>query len=137
MFLDSKIAKSFASSRTKAACILSGALMSSLKATAYIKIDAFSILNDGSSDTGLEKINVVCIHIVHVHMCITSVNHCSTFEILFNTIDSIFTLNEISWEQCVTIGLDNTLNNTNVNVGVKNSIKSRVQQRNKSCFYRL
>ena len=42
----------------------------------------------------------------------------------------IFILDNVSWEQCVSIGLDNT----NVNVGVKNSIKSRVQRRNKSCF---
>ena len=52
-------------------------------------------------------------------MCTTSGEHCSTPESLFNAIDNAFNSHEISWEQCVSIGLDNT----NVNVRVKNSIK--------------
>ena len=63
-------------------------------------------------------------------MCNTSFEHCSTAESLFNAIENAFTSDEISWEQCVSIGLENT----NVKVCVKNSIKFRVQQRNKSCF---
>lgn len=51
MFPHSKIEKCFACSRTKMACILNDATMPSLKAylTAYMKIDAFVIVNDGSS----------------------------------------------------------------------------------------
>ena len=69
------------------------------------------------------------VEVKFLNMCTTSGEHCSTVESLFNAIDKAFT-SEISWEQCVSIGLDNI----NVNLGVKNSIKSRVQQRNKSCF---
>ena len=141
---DSKIAKHFACRRTKTTCILTGAMMPSLKVclTAYMKIDtSWLIVNDGSSDTGLEKMNAVCTHILDVersnkveakffNMCSTSGKPCSTAGSLFNAIDNTFTSDEISWEQCASIGL----NNTNVNVGDKNSIKSRVQQRNKSCF---
>ena len=54
MFPDSNIAKRFACSRTKTACILNGAMMPSLKVylTAYIKIDTFAIVYDGSDGTG-------------------------------------------------------------------------------------
>ena len=143
IFPNSKIAKRFACSRTKTASILNGAMMHSLMAylTAYMKIDIFAIVNNGSSDTGLEKINVVYTHIFDAersnkvelkffNMCTTSGEHCSTAESPFNAIDNVFTSDEISWEQCVSIRLDNA----NVNDDVKSSIKSRVQQRNKSCF---
>lgn len=143
MFPDTRMAKYFAYSRMKTACILNDAMMPSLKAyeTAYMKIDKFAIVNNGSSDTGLEKMNAVCTHILDVersnkveakffNMSSTSGKPCSTAGSLFNAIDNTFTSDEISWEQCASIGL----NNTNVNVGDKNSIKSRVQQRNKSCF---
>ena len=88
------------------------------------------IFNDGSSDSSLEKMNSMCIHIFDIersnkieikyfNMRTTSGEHCSTPESLFNAIDNAFNSHEISWEQCVSIGLDNT----NVNVRVKNSIK--------------
>ena len=87
-------------------------------------------LNDESSDRGLEKMNGMCIHIFDIersnkievkyfNMCTTSGEHCSTPESLFNAIDNASNSHEISWEQCVSIGLGNT----NVNVRVKNSIK--------------
>ena len=59
MFPDSKISKRFACSRIKTAYILNGAMMPSLQAylTAYMKIDTFAIVDDVSSDTGLEKVN--------------------------------------------------------------------------------
>ena len=109
MFPDSKIAKRFACSRKGTACILNGAMMPSLKVslTTYMKIDKFVIVNDGSCDTGLEKMNAVCIHIfddersneVEVkffNMRTTSSEHCFTTESLFNTIDNAFTSDEIS-----------------------------------------
>ena len=137
MFPDSKISKRFACSRTKTTYILNGAMMPSLQAylTAYMKIGIFAIVDDVSSDTGLEKVNAPGtrifddersnkVEVKFFNMCITSGEHCSTTESLFNAIDNAFTSTEISWDQCVRIGLDNT----NVNVGVKNSIKSKVQQ---------
>ena len=136
MFPDTRMAKYFAYSRMKTACILNDTMMPSLKAylTAYMKIDKFAIVKNGSSDMGLEKMNVACIHIFDVdrsnkvevkffNMCTTSGEHCSTTESLFNAINNTFTLDDISWEQCVSIWLCHA----NVNVGNKNSIKSRVQ----------
>ena len=107
--------------------------------TAYTKIFKFAIVNDESSDTGLEKMNAVCTHIFYVerpnkvqvkffNIFTTSDEHCSTAESLFNAIDNAFTSYKIFCEQYVSIGVDN------VNIGVKSSLKSRVQERNKSCF---
>ena len=69
MFPDTRMTKYFAYSRMNTACILNDAMMPSLKAylTAYMKIDKFAIVKNGSSDMGLEKMNVVRIHIFDVN----------------------------------------------------------------------
>ena len=103
MFPDSKIEKRFACSRTKTACILNDATMPPVKAylTAYIKINTFTIANDGSSDTGIEKINTACTHMFNVersdkvqvkffNIGTTSGEHCSATERLFNAIDNLY-----------------------------------------------
>ena len=143
MFPDSQSAKSFACGRTKTSCVLNDAMMPSLKdyLTSYMKDNLFSLVNDGSSDTGIQKMNAVCAHIFDVNrsnkmeiklydMCITSGEDCSKAETLFNAIDSAFVTDELSWKQCVSVGLDNT----NVNMGNRNSVKSRVLQKNPCCF---
>jgi len=63
-------------------------------------------------------------------MCTTSGEDCSKAETLFNAIDSAFVKDDLSWKHCVSVGLDNT----NVNMGNRNSVKSRVLQKNPSCF---
>ena len=68
MFPDSKIAKKFACSYTKT-CILNKAMMPEL--TSYLKTymqnETFSLVNDGSSDTGLKKMNATCALIFDVN----------------------------------------------------------------------
>lgn len=58
MFPDSNIAKKFAS----ATCILNKAIMPSLQdyIVAYMKTNPFPLVNDGSSDTGISKMNSAC-----------------------------------------------------------------------------
>ena len=103
-------------SRKETACILNCAMMPSLKAylTTYMKINKFAIVNDGSTDTDLEKMNAVRTHIfdgessnkVEVkffNMRTMSGEHCFTTESLFNTINNAFTSDEISWEQCAVL----------------------------------
>ena len=109
--------------------------------TSYMKENLFSLVNDWSSNTGIQQINAVCAHIFDVNrsnkmeikfydMCTTSGEDWSKAETLFNAIDSTFVKDDLSWTHCVSVGLDNT----NGNMGNRNSVKSRVLQKNASCF---
>ena len=135
-FPDSKIAKSFACSRTKSTCILNGALAPELKnyVVDYMHTNPYSLVNDGSNDNSVKKMNATCALIFDVTrskkvefrffgMCSTTGENCSKAETLFNAIDSAMSEKNVSWENCVSVGVDNT----NVNVGERNSIKSRVR----------
>ena len=60
-------------------------------------------------------------------MCMSSL---STAEGLFSKMHDALTKNQISWSNCVGIGVDNT----SVNIGCNNSIKTRVLQENRAIY---
>ena len=68
MFPDSKIAKHSKCSRTKTASILKFAVMPALKSLLLdiMKEHQNALVYDGTSDTGLKKINAVCCQIFDV-----------------------------------------------------------------------
>lgn len=135
IFSDSEIAKGYASRQTKTACIINGAvapffqqqLIESMKQGPY----ALSI--DGSSDTGVKKMNPLTVRFfdtVHgmvttqfLDMCMSS---SSTAEGIFSKMQEAISKYDISWTNCVGIGLDNT----SVNMGCRNSIKTRIMSVN-------
>ena len=131
IFSDSEIAKGYASEQTKTACILNGAiapffqqqLIESMKQGPY----ALSI--DGSSDNGVEKMNPLTVRIFNpVHGIVTShfldmcMSSSSAAEGIFLKMQGALEKYDISWMNCVGIGLDNT----SVNMGCTNSIKTRI-----------
>lgn len=143
MFPDSNIAKKFASAHTKTTCILNEAIMPSLHEyiVTYMKTNMFAFVNDGSSDTGINKMNPACALIFDVNnsnkvcfkffdMCPTTGEDCCKAETLFNAIDSALEHEGISWGNCVSMGVDNT----NSNVGEHNSLKSRILTKNPCRF---
>ena len=143
MFPDSKIANQFACSRTKTSCILNDAMMPNLHdyIVSYMKEQPYSLVNDGSSDSGVDKMNPVCALIFDVNkskqvsfkfydMCVTRGEHCSKAATLFDAIEEKLLKEGVSWENCISMRLDNT----NSNVGEHNSVKSRVLKRNPNCF---
>ena len=84
--------------------------------------------------------NVVCCRIFGVdtskrvefwfyNMCATSGEPCLKASTLFEAIDGTLTKDGLDWDNIVSVGLDNT----NANIGNKNSIKSRIFE-NASCF---
>ena len=98
--------------------------------------EPFSLLNDGSSDAGLKKMNSVAVNIFDVNrskkveckfygMCVTTGEHSGKAENIFSAIDSTMTNDGVDWNNLVSIGLDNT----NSNMGIRNSIKSRILQK--------
>ena len=107
----------------------------------YMKTNPFGLVNDGSSDTGINKMNPACAFIFDVNnsnklclkffdMCPTTGEDCCKSETLFNAIDSALERDGISWKNCVSMGVDNT----NSNVGEHNSLKSRILTKNPCCF---
>ena len=92
------------------------------------KLNVYGLVNDGSSDTGLKKMNIACALIYDVKrsktvemkffdMCATSGEHASKASTLFDAIDG---------------AMKNR--NTNSNVGLHNSLKSRIAKANPSTY---
>ena len=139
MFPDSEIAKKFRCARTKTIAIINNAIRSALHESlvTYMQNRPFSICNDGSSDSGIKKINPVCVNIFDAdnssevqtkfyNMCVTTEVDCSKSETLFNAITDKFVKDEIPWQNVISVGLDNT----SANMGIHNYVKSRILQKN-------
>lgn len=133
IFPDSAIAAKYHSASTKATCILNNAVAPVLKLELIdsMKSNPFSIAVDGSNDTGLSKINPLTVRIFSLEkskivtcfldMCTTTA---STAEALYSVVDGklVELLGiENPWEYFTSVALDNT----SVNIGVNNSLKSR------------
>ena len=103
------------------------------------KSNIYNLVNDGSSDTGLKKMNVACTMIFDINrsktvemsyfdMCSTTWEDASKASTLFTAINDAMKKRHVDWSNCVSIGVDNT----NSNVGRHNSLSSRILQCNKS-----
>lgn len=141
-FSDSTIGQNYHSASTKATCMLNLAVTPFLinKLADTMKSRPFSLSTDGSNDTGLEKMNPISVRVYDVerskvvtkflHMCPSTDGRAET---LFSNIDcKLSELLNLSnpWVMCTALGVDNT----SVNIGVRNSIKSRLLQRNKAIY---
>ena len=140
MFPDSKIVKNNHCSRTKTTCILNNALAPELKGYLcdFIKNEPYSLVNAGSNDSSVKKMNATCALIFDVNrsktvdfrffdMCTTTGEDCSKAQTLFDAIDQALKKQEVTWGNCISLGVANT----NTNVGEHNSIKLK---ENKSIF---
>ena len=143
MFSDSEIAKQYGCARTKTTCILNGDMMPELEKylTGFIsdKSNIYRLVNDGSSDTGLKKMNVACTMIFYINrsktvemkffdMSSTTGEDASKASTLFTAINDAMKKRDVDWSNCVSIGVDDT----NSNVGCHNSLSRRILQCNKS-----
>ena len=98
----------------------------------------FSLLVDGSNDTGLEKLNPLTVKIFDatnrqvctrlLDMCTTLGPNCGTALAIFN---SVLEQYNIPWEKCVSFGVDNT----SVNLGKHHSIMTLVHEKNSECYF--
>ena len=131
IFPDSEIAKNYSSRRTKTACIINGAVAPYFQQNLveHIKKNPFSIAIDGSSDSDVEKMNPLTVRVFDTNrgsVCTQFLDMCmsssSTAEGIFSKMQDAFTAHSISWNNCVGLGVDNT----SVNMGCRNSIKTRV-----------
>ena len=98
-----------------------------------MKAGPFSVAIDGSSDNGMEKMNPLTVRIFNVNSGVVStqfldicMSPTSTAEGIFSKMQDALLKRELSWANCVGIAVDNI----SVNVGCRNSIKTRIQQVN-------
>ena len=106
------------------------------------KTHPFSLGTDGSNDTGLEKMNRVCLKILDVNrskkvtshslnMCLTSGKNASIAACIFDKINEKVIEYGLPWENCVNLSVDNA----NAMIGRTNSIASRFKQKNERFSY--
>lgn len=101
-----------------------------------MKSNPYTVAIDGSSDTGIEKMNPLTVRVItsdgivnteFLDMCMSSE---STAEGIFGKMNDALVKRGILWQNCVGISVDNT----SVNMGCRNSIKSRALQVNPSIY---
>ena len=63
-------------------------------------------------------------------MCSTSGEDCSTAETLFTVINDAFKSDNLDWENVISVGL----NNTNTNMGSRNSLRTKILAKNPETF---
>lgn len=106
-----------------------------------MKSKPYSLLVDGSNDTGREKLNPLTVKLYDfsskqvttqlLDMCTTTGRNCGTAAAIFEKIDSVLSDYEIPWSNCIGFGVDNT----SVNIGIRNSIMTRVKEKNDVCYF--
>ena len=96
----------------------------------------FSIMLDASNDTGLYKMFPITVHIFDMNFGrvmtkFYDINYmkgrdASPAQALFQSADDILAKNGVQWNNCTSLGLDNT----NTNIGNRNSIKTKALDKN-------
>ena len=99
---------------------------------------------DGSNDTGVQKMNPIAVRIFDIKnsktvsehffsMCLTEGDDAGKASKLFEAIEESFEADEIPWNSCASLSIDNT----NSMVGKQNSVVSRFLQKNPNIYWRL
>ncbi|KAK0152710.1 Protein FAM200B [Merluccius polli] len=139
-FKDSPTAQNFKSASTKTVCIINEAVAPHYMNELVTKMreNPFTLLTDGSNDTGLEKMNPLTVRIfdttkvVHrfLDMCTTSGRSCGTADVIYKKINDVLVEYNIPWKNCVGLSVDNAA----VNIGSKNSIGAKLLRENPSIY---
>ena len=103
-----------------------------------MKNEPFSLATDGSNDSGLQKMNPLTVRIYDadrvrvmtqlLDMCLTTG---SAAEAICTKINEALVKFGVDWNKCVAFGVDNS----SVNIGKRNLIKTRVQQQNPAIYF--
>lgn len=135
VFPDSKIAKGCSCGKTKASCILNRAIVPNLQSTLVEQMQSscFSIATDRSNDQSLKKMNPATVRLfdINQHKVVTKFydmfeSTSSTAVGIFTAINNALVKNDISWDKCVSLAVDNT----SVNVGRHNSVIVEARKKN-------
>ena len=100
--------------------------------------EPFSIAIDGSSDSSLEKMNHLTVRIltdsgiVHTELLDMCMSSDFTAEEIFSKMQDAFNKHKMSWMNCIGLSVDNT----SVNIGKRNSIKTQALAENPAIYVR-
>ena len=96
----------------------------------------YSLMLDCSNDNGIQKMFPIMVRIFDVNFSrimtkfldtnLLEGRDASTADVMFEGVNNFLSENDIQWDHCMAIGLDNT----NVNIGDHNSIKSCAKEKN-------
>ncbi|XP_061577748.1 zinc finger BED domain-containing protein 5-like [Cololabis saira] len=141
-FRDSTTAQNFKCASTKTTCIINEAVAPHFRNKLVMKMrdNPFTLITDGSNDTGQEKMNPLTVRVfdsdsgkvVHrfLDMCTTSGRSCGTAEVIFQKMNEVLQKHAIPWGNCVSLSIDNAP----VNTGARNSIASRILNENANTY---
>ena len=122
-------------SKTKATCILNGAIAPDLQSSLVEKMKSavYSLATDGSSDQNLEKMNPLTMqyfdesqHKVVTQFLDICLSRSCTAEGIFSSLNAALEKHNIPWYNCIALGVDNT----SVNVGKHKSIIVEAKNKN-------
>ena len=99
-----------------------------------MKTSCYSIATDGSNDQGLQKMNPVTVRLfgINQHKVVTKFydmcpSTSSTAVGIFTAINTTMMKNNITWDNCVSLAVDNT----SISVGCNTSVIAEAQKKNK------
>ena len=122
VFSNSKIAASYASAKTKTFAIIDKAFepyCRSFLVDYCVKAICSVLAMDGSNDTGVQKMNPIAVRIFDIKnsktvsehffsMCLTEGDDAGKASKLFEAIEESFEADEIPWNSCASLSIDNT-----------------------------
>ena len=88
--------------------------------------------HDGSNDTGIKKMNPVCVRMFYIqhfnkvtnhffNMCLTEGEDAAKASVIFVAVEQCSESENMPWNNCVSLSVDNT----NAIIGKRNSVASR------------
>ena len=139
--------------KTEASCIRNESLAPHFRQQTIdiMKTDFFSLSTDGSNDTGLEKKNSLTVRLFDINTImidtqfldisaatqvkipeqqLQSFKKLTILSTIFHKIDDVMTKLQLPWSDCVGFSLDNT----SADLGVRNSVMTRVILKNENCY---
>ena len=129
--------------KNKASCILNESHAPRvIQGTALrLRNDFYLLSTDGSNDTGLEKLNPLTVSLYNssksrvdtrlLDIRCSSGQNLGTTTTIFQKIDDVMIKTSATLKNCVGFSLDNI----SANLGICNSIKSRVMLKNNYCYF--
>ena len=118
---DDEVAKKYSCAKTKTTCILNGAVAPEFASelVSYMQGALFTLSVDGSNDTGLEKMNPLTVRIFDINrgkvdtpffdMCTTVGLQAATADAIFGKMNEALLTHSILWNNCVGVGVNNTI----------------------------
>ena len=103
----------------------------------FCKSNLYSVGHDESNDTGVRRMNTVCIRIFDIKrsktvtshffdMCLTGGGDAAKASTIFAATEECLVANDMLWNNCVSLSVDNT----NAMIGIRNSVTSKFLGKN-------